>query len=275
MRKRQPSEENSASLQRKASKGVLEVFQHHQGKGHQRILWVWSNELRLLKESKLTYKPLRRTIFNTFVLLMSLSEISPFSVVTKERHCALLSGLSVTEGAGQEVQWEGLQKTGMLHLTLSPCHQGSAWQHSANRVSGHVLAAALFPGDKYLNPDNFAAICWLGQHHHSPLPGKAPPGCFRPKDNWNAIPKTYPKQAGFGKRKPFWGQLPQSALMIFWIMNQGRAAAAAEAGVSGNSQPGCQIKTNTIKSSSTFKGFVLLTWARWQSLIANACFGCT
>lgn len=90
---------------------------------------------------------------------MSLSENSRFSVVTKEGHSALLPGLSVTEGAGQEAEWEGLQKAGMLHLALSPCHQGSTCQHSAIRVSGHVLAAALLPGDKYLNPDNFAAIC--------------------------------------------------------------------------------------------------------------------
>lgn len=60
--------------------------------------------------------PLRRKIFNSFVLLMFLSENFPFSVVTKERHPDLLSGLSVTEGAGKEVEWEGSQEAGILDL---------------------------------------------------------------------------------------------------------------------------------------------------------------
>lgn len=47
---------------------------------------------------------------------MSLSENSPFSLVTKERHSDLFPGLSVTEGAGKEVEWEGSHKVGILDL---------------------------------------------------------------------------------------------------------------------------------------------------------------
>lgn len=109
-------------------------------------------------------------------------------------------------------------------------------------------------------PRQFYSHLLIGQHHHSTFPGKPPPGCFRPKDNWDSTKKKYPKQAGFKKGEPFRGKFPQTALMIFWIMNQARAAAGAEPGVSGNSQSGCQIKTNTNKSTSTLKGYVLLTW---------------
>lgn len=151
----------TASLQRKAWKGVLEMFQGHQDKETSKrcFLQVWSNELRLLKESKLTCEPLIRKNFNTFVLLMSLTENSPFSVVIKERHSDLLPELSATEGAGEKWNGKDHKKQESWTWQLSPCHGGSTCQHSANPCVRPWPGSCSFPGDKYLYPDNFTAIC--------------------------------------------------------------------------------------------------------------------
>lgn len=189
---------------------------------------------------------------------MSLSENSPFPFVTKESHSDLFQGFQWLKE--QEKKWNGedhkKQESWTWHL--SPCHQGSPCQLSATVCVRPRPGCCSFPWWQISLPRQFSSHLLIGQHHHSTFPGKPPPGCFRPKDNWDSIPKTYPKQAGFQKGEPFRGKFPQTALMIFWIMNQGRAAAGAEPGVSGNSQSGCQIKTSTNKSTSTLKGMFCL-----------------